>query len=236
MEIPASTHHFPYDSIFNTFGITLDTWDKKSKSYLCGILSLQFKFQISEAKKVLNSSASIEDKIEKTNEEDPQSRKIDVVVTTNIRQFKVLEYSKRYIGRKYKHPVVFSIIHLEGDRVIGIRASFFHLENIKTYSAFIVFNSRQSSVGNVIKDIKKEIHFAQKTLKVAFNHIFIRDCLKFEARKSRDSPKSYRFDKLNLIPFEMILSWHYEKLHLSKLSLLSAGSKTDSSHVSNNMN
>ena len=133
-------------------------------------------------------------------------------VKVDERKFKSEYYTKRFIGSKYRFPLTFSLIVIDGLMTVGVKISVMHTSSLKEYSAFMPMNVHQDGIlksQNVLHGFCEK--FKTNGYSIVNQYIRLGKNVRFEARKSRDSPNSYRFDGSKLIPLEMILLWHYEK-------------------------
>ena len=233
-EIVNNKKEFEYTYIASTIGIDPSNWDKQIRSYFITILADLLSIRVTEVDlKALSRSYESASQSNRTigdqsfgNAHPSRQASPPLPNTDRIRKKFLANYSKAYprieisstnikavafmryfIGIDYKVPVAFSLLSINNNKVIGIKASIFSLNNIheKNYFMPVTLNEpwqqTEAFLENTIYQFKNKMEDIQKS----FFHITPEPTFEIKG------PKNYQneiFDPLIVMPFERILQWY----------------------------
>ena len=228
---------FSSEQLSRKLGIPLLPWDKQAKGFYLSVLSDLLTFKVTEAHKTLSTSRDVSpnqnnEEHELSNQEiqlfEPSSKRkpVHAQLEVQVSDFKIEAHSKRFIGKRYKFPLVLSLISIPGIRVIGVRACFFNPESLKESSAFLplastIYNQSEGRVVSEKKIQELSVLFKEKSQEVSFNHLTVNEEFTIEVRRSRESRRVHQIKNHLILPFEKVLLWYTDLQNFKLLSGLS---------------
>ena len=215
-----------YRSIELSIGIDPEKWDKPTRIYAFIILSDLISFKLTEIEFKPESIENIE--ISKTVSDARRSSKESNKINDDAKKgkyfrqnFARIELTKTslttqvfwrcFIGNDYKVPVAFSLLSINNNKVIGIKASIFSLNNIheKSYHMPITLNDKDEKMIEIILKNTKSV-FKEKMKEICSNFISISTIDHFRMELKRpDNLQVDTFDSNVIIPFERLLYWQF---------------------------
>lgn len=237
---PNFRSEFSTEQLIRKLGFPPLPWDKQAKGYYLSVLSDLLIFKVSEASRSVHTSQEINKR--PSNEEHEQSsqeiqlfepasgrKQVQALLEVQLTDFKIEAHSKRFIGKKYKFPLVLSLISIPGIRVVGVKACFFNPETLEESSAFFPLASSvfKESEGREVSEKKiQELSalFKEKSQEISYNHVSVSEEFVIEVRRCRDSRRIFQMKNGLILPFEKVLLWYAE---LQNLRLLSGSSPRD---------